>query len=153
MNDEQVKRYNEHAKFLADIAIQLLNDNKNVLNVNGVKEIICLYLLIPYITPDKLETPDTNCVIPDLKGNFCTNVSLKDLRDAICHSFVTVEAEKNDGSLHGKYLILDDRAMLNRKEHDALTSNSKTTCIDIKYANKKLLELFKEVVEFTKNTH
>ena len=51
MEDSSENKYNSHAKFLADIAIAILNGNKLVLDVNGVKEIIALYLLIPYITP------------------------------------------------------------------------------------------------------
>ena len=47
--EDIIKRYNEHAKFVADIAIEVLAGNKNVLDVNGVKEIIALYLFIPYI--------------------------------------------------------------------------------------------------------
>lgn len=42
---------------MAEIAVAVLNWNKSVLDVNWVKEIIALYLLIPYITPDTLVTP------------------------------------------------------------------------------------------------
>ncbi len=102
MTEERIANYNDHAKFMADIAMSILNGNKRVLDVNGVKEIIALYLLIPYMTPDKLTTPDEKCVIPNVSGNFCGDISLEDLRNAICHSFVTVEEDAL--SKRGNYL-------------------------------------------------
>jgi hypothetical protein len=150
MNKDRVENYNEHAKFLADIALDLLTNNGiKMLNINGVREIIALYLLIPYITRDKLEKPSDECNFPTIEGQFCDSISLKDLRDSLCHSFVTVEEDKNDGTRHGKYLILDDRVLCDRKTHESLESNSKTANIDIEYANKKLIELFNEVKSYT----
>ena len=146
MTDERITNYNDHAKFMADIALNILNGNKGVLDVNGVKEIVALYLLIPYITPDKLSTPDEKCIIPNICGNFCNGVSLEDLRNAICHSFVTVEEDKNDGTIHGKCLIVDDRALFhNRKSHTDLGMHSTAANIMIKDAHKRLVELFSEI--------
>lgn len=51
MENKGAEKYNSHAKLLADVALNILNGNKDVLDVNGIKEIIALYLLIPYITP------------------------------------------------------------------------------------------------------
>jgi hypothetical protein len=141
------QNYNEHAKFLADIALEVLRGNSLVLDINGVKEIIALYLLIPYATPQRLDTPGGKYKIPRVDGNFAPNIQLRDLRDAICHSFVTVEEDKNDGSRHGKQLIVDDRATLSRKNHDELEVKSKAVNIDIMYAHKKLEELFEEIIK------
>ena len=117
MNKDSIEKFNSHAKFLADVALAILKGNKYVLDVNGVKEIIALYLLIPYITDSTLETPDEYCKIPKLEGNFIDNITLENLRNTIAHSFVTVEEMKNDGSEHGKYLIFDDRIVEDKKEH------------------------------------
>ena len=146
MTDERIANYNDHAKFMADIAISILNGNKNVLDVNGVKEIIALYLLIPYITPDKLTTPGEKCVIPNISGDFCKGVSLEDLRNAICHSFVTAEENLHDGTIYGKRLIIDDRALYhNRKSHAVLGTHSTAANIMIDDAHKRLVELFTEI--------
>ena len=105
MTEERIANYNDHAKFLADIAKEILRGNKAVLDVKGVKEIIALYLLIPYITPDTLMTPDEKCVIPKLNGDFSDDITLEDL--------TTLEIEKNQENyiylpiivyIMGKYL-------------------------------------------------
>ena len=148
MNDKE-KNYNSHAKFMADIALAILEGNKDVLDVNGVKEIISLYLLIPYIykgPSGQLQTPGPNYIVPKVRGNFCDDITLENLRDALCHSFITTEEDKNDGTMHGKYLILDDRAKYSRKEHDKLSSKLGTTCIDTNYSHRKLVELFNEII-------
>ena len=148
MTEERIANYNDHAKFMADIAINILNGKKGVLDVNGVKEIIALYLLIPYITPDKLTTPDEKCIIPNISGDFCNGVSFEDLRNAICHSFVTAEENQNDGTIHGKRLIIDDRALFhNRKSHADLGTHSTAANIMIEYAHKRLVELFTEILK------
>ena len=146
MDTDRIENYNEHAKLLADIALAILNGKSEVLDINGVKEIIALYLLVPYITPETLETPDDDCIIPKIEGLFCDGIELKDLRHALCHSFVTVEEDKNDGSVHGKRLILDDRALHdNRKSHAELGKHSSAANIPIEYANRRLTELFDEI--------
>ncbi|HIT22697.1 MAG TPA: hypothetical protein IAB56_07020 [Candidatus Scybalousia intestinigallinarum] len=150
MNKEKeniIKKYNEHAKFMADIAIAVLAGNKSVLEVNGVKEIIALYLLIPYITSDQLETPGEEYIVPKITENFSETITIRNLRNAICHSFVTTEEKSNDGSGHGDYLILDDRAIYNRNVHEKLTKKSGATCIGIDYTHKKLEEFFKQIID------
>ena len=146
MTDERIANYNSHATFLADIAMHILKGNQEILNVNGVKEIIALYLLIPYATPDKLMTPEAKCVIPYVSGEFCNGLTLKNLRDAICHSFVTVEEDQNDSAIHGKRLIFDDRALYSkRNDHAALENHSTAASITIDDAHKRLVELFAEI--------
>lgn len=147
MTEERIANFNDHAKFMADIAMGILNGDKRVLDINGVKEIIALYLLIPYMTPDKLITPDEKCIIPNISGDFCDGISLEDLRNAICHSFVTVEEDTNDGTIHGKRLIVDDRALFhNRKSHTDMGIHSTATNIMIENAHRRLVDLFTEVL-------
>jgi len=146
MTNDQIKRYNEHAKFLADIARAVLEGNKNVLDINGVKEIIALYLMIPYMTPDTLTTPDAQCIIPKVSGDFCDDIRIEDLRNALGHSFATVEADKNDGTMHGKVLTIDDRATYQkRNDHTALGIHGGTINVKIDYVHKRLLELLDEI--------
>lgn len=143
MTDERVNNYNEHAKFMADIALCILNGDKNIIDINGVKEIIALYLLIPYITPDVLTTPDDMCKIPKITGDFCGGISLEDLRNTICHSFVTTEEDNNDGTIHGKTIIFDDRVIYhNRKAHADLGPHSTAYKILTHEVHNKLVELF-----------
>lgn len=70
------------------------------------------------------------------------------LRNTISHSFVTVEEEKNDDTLHGKCLIFDDRLIHNRKEHEQKGNHSEAYSISINHAHKKLLEMVNEIIEF-----
>ncbi len=92
MTKDRDANFREHSIFLSEIAENILNGNNQILSTPGVREIIALYLLIPYITNDQLyagmlsEMPKL-----DLKEEFIPGVNLRDLRDAICHSFVSVE--------------------------------------------------------------
>ena len=75
------------------------------------------------------------------------DITLEDLRNAICHSFVTVEEDNGDGSVHGNTLILDDRVIYhNRKTHAGLGAHSSAYRIPIDYTHKRLTELFGEVL-------
>lgn len=140
MTEDQVIKYNEHALFLADIAKAVLEGNGNVLEVNGVKEIIALYLMIPYMSSSTLDTPDERCIIPKIQGKFCNSITYEDLRNTIAHSFVTVEEDKNDGSYHGKYLIFDDRIVSDKKEHSKKGNHSTAHFIRIDVIRDELLE-------------
>lgn len=146
MKQEQIDNYNSHAKFMADIAKAILNGNQEILDINGVKEIIALYLMLPYMTPTSLDSPDDKCFIPKVTGDFCQGVTIKNLRDSLGHSFVTVESDNNDGTTHGKVLVIDDRAMKNKNEHDALGKHSTATFIPINFAHRRLLELLDEIL-------
>ncbi len=98
------------------------------------------------MTHDKLLTPDEKCIIPNISGDFCPNVSLEDLRNVICHSFVTVEADDKDSAVYGKRLILDDRALYHsRKSHSDQVIHSIAANIVIDDAHKRLIELFTEI--------
>ena len=145
MTEERINNYNDHATHMADIALRILAGDEKILRVNGVKELIALYLLIPYMTPDTLTTPDERCVIPKVDGDFC-GISREDLRNAICHSFVTFEEDHNDGTIHGKRLIVDDRVEYhNRRDHAALGVHSTAHNIMIEDAHERLVELFKAI--------
>lgn len=74
-------------------------------------------------------------------------ITLEDLRNTICHSFVTVGEDKGDSSVHGKTLILDDRVLYhNRKDHMELSEHSYAWRIQIKYVHKRLEELINEIL-------
>ena len=145
MTEERINNYNSHATFLADIAQAIISGNKMVLDVNGVKEIIALYLLIPYMTDETLQTPDEMCIIPKLKGDFMPGISYNNLRDTICHSFVTVEEDKNNGSDHGKRLIFDDRLIVDRRTHSQSGYHANTINILIEFVHSRIAEMIKEI--------
>ena len=84
-------QYNNHSTILADIALAILNGNKDALDINGTKEIVALYLMIPYMSNVVLDPPDDLSFIPKITGRFSKDISFNDLRDTIAHSFVTVE--------------------------------------------------------------
>ena len=146
MEKDRIKNYNDHAKFLADIGLEIVKGNAGILNINGVKEIIGLYLLIPYITNATLDTPDEACVIPHLQGQFIGNISLEDLRNTISHSFVTVEQFKDDGTQHGKYLIFDDRIITDKATHSKKGKHGSCYSIMIDQINRRLNELYNEII-------
>lgn len=148
MENKAAEQYNSHAKLLADIALRILKGNKEVLDVNGIKEIVALYLLIPYITPQTLATPGSEYKTPHLEGGFDENITLEDLRNSICHSFVTVEENKNDGTYHGKVLFFDDRVHISAKEHSKLGEHSSAYIVPIEYVHKRLVEHFEEVQKY-----
>ena len=111
-------QYNNHSTNLADIALAILNGNKDALDINGTKEIVALYLMIPYMSKDVLDPPDDLSFIPKITGRFSKDISFNDLKDTIAHSFVTVEEDDGDSnSRHGKMLCFDDRIICDKKEH------------------------------------
>lgn len=150
---DSIIKYNTHAIFMSEIALAVLNNNKSILDVKGVKELIATYLLIPYITRDQLDTPSVNNNIPQLdindvfqkamdeNGNIC-DITLDNLRNSICHSFLTVEDRDNG------YIVIDDRAIYSdRKSHANLPQKSLCQKIDIKSAKTKLKELHTRVIK------
>lgn len=141
--------YKEHSIFLSEIAQNLLRDNFNVLSIYGVKEIISLYLLIPYITKEQLDAGMLSKIPQlNLSDEFVNGINLENLRNAICHSFVSVEDSYDDKNL-GR-LILDDRTIFDRKTHDKQIIKSKGVFINIIEANKKLFELHTNIINSIK---
>lgn len=155
---EEAISFNQHAIFMSRLAINILEGNNNMLNLEGVREIIAMYLLVPYITNNQLCTPNDKCNIPklDIKSVFTgvynkdgsiSNMTLDGLRNAICHSFVSV--------VEGKGLLLDDRASCNRDIHNKMTDKGFCNRLEILKTRKKLFSLHKQVInqqlKFNKN--
>lgn len=146
---ENIISYNNHAVTMAQIAVNLL-EGKNPLNVRGVRELLALYLLVPYITNKRLDVPAANYNVPQLdmktvltkvrfKNGSLSEMTLDNLRNALCHSFVAL-TEKGD-------LILDDRASCDRKTHDTIPDKGFCNRLEVLKTHGKLLELHKEVLK------
>ena len=146
---ENIISYNNHAVTMAQIAVNLL-EGKNPLNVRGVRELLALYLLVPYITNKRLDVPAANYNVPHLdmktvltkvrfKNGSLSEVTLDNLRNALCHSFVAL-TEKGD-------LILDDWASLDRKTHDSLSDKGLCYRLVIGKTRNKLLALHKSILK------
>ena len=160
MNKEELENilsYNNHAVTMSRIAVSLLA-GENPLNLRGVREILAMYLLVPYITNSQLDKPDELYNIPKLdinslftkviyKDGSLKEMTLDNLRNAICHSFIAL-TEKGD-------LLLDDRASCDRKTHDGLDDQGFCNRLELEKTRNKLLTLHKQVlqqqIEFNKN--
>ncbi|APD07322.1 hypothetical protein UJ101_01812 [Flavobacteriaceae bacterium UJ101] len=137
--------FREHSILLSEIAYKLLNEENNILSTPGIREIIAMYLLIPYITTDQLDMGMPSKIPKlDLSKEFTNGITLENLRNTISHSFVSVEESTKEKL--GR-IILDDRAQMNRKSHDNLDIKTKTAYINIKEAHQKLKELHFEVIK------
>lgn len=146
---ENITSYNNHAITMSNIAISLLMGG-NPLNIRGIRELLAMYLLIPYITKSQLDTPNENYNIPQLdldslftkvinKDGSMSEMTLDGLRNALCHSFVAL-TDKGD-------LLLDDRASCDRKTHDALDDKGFCNRLVLYKTRNKLLSLHKEVIQ------
>lgn len=147
---ENITSYNNHAITMSNIAISLLMGG-NPLNIKGVRELLAMYLLVPYITKSQLETPSENYNIPKLdinslftkvinKDGTMSEMTLDGLRNAICHSFMAL-TDKGD-------LMLDDRACFpNRKAHDELEDKGFCNRLELAKTRSKLLSLHKQVIQ------
>ncbi len=153
MNKEELENilsYNNHAVTMSQIAVSLLL-GENPLNMKGVRELLAVYLLIPYITNSQLDKPDEHYNIPKLnikslfgkvinKDGTLSEMTLDGLRNAICHSFVAL-TEKGD-------LLLDDRASFaTRKAHDALDDKGFCNRLELDKTRNKLLSLHKQILQ------
>ena len=153
MNKEELENilsYNNHAVTMSQIAVSLLL-GENPLNMKGVRELLAVYLLIPYITNSQLDKPDEHYNIPKLnikslfgkvinKDGTLSEMTLDGLRNAICHSFVAL-TEKGD-------LLLDDRASFaTRKAHDALDDKGFCNRLELDKNRNKLLSLHKQILQ------
>lgn len=143
------ENYEEHSIFLSEIAMNILNGDRSFLNIPGVSEIIALYLLVPYATPSQLDQGMSSKMPKlDVFKEFTKNINLKDLRDTICHSFVSVEESTKERL--GR-IIIDDRALMNRNNHDKQETKTLMANLDIHSTNKKLIELHLEVINSISN--
>nr|WP_314836788.1 hypothetical protein [uncultured Flavobacterium sp.] len=140
--------FREHSIFLSEIAQNILDGNDRILLIPGVREIIALYLLIPYTTNDQLDAGMPSKMPKlDLSEEFIIGVNLRNLRDTICHSFVTVE-ESSKNRL-GR-IIIDDRAQMIRKTHNEQENKSLGVFLEIPQAHKKLKELHTKIINSIK---
>lgn len=151
MNKEELDNilsYNNHAIAMSELAISILTGN-NPLDIKGVRELIGLYLLVPYMTNSQLDKPDANYNIPKLDINTVftkvvnqdgslAKITLDRLRNAICHSFVAI-TDAGD-------LLLDDRASYDRKEHNALSDKGFCSRLESKKTRRRLVELHHDVL-------
>ena len=146
---ENITSYNNHAITMSNIAISLLMGG-NPLNIKGVRELLAMYLLVPYITKSQLKTPSENYNIPQLdvnslfakvinKDGTLSEMTLESLRNAICHSFMAL-TDKGD-------LMLDDRASLDRKAHEELEDKGFCNRLELAKTRNKLLSLHKQVIQ------
>ena len=153
MNKEELENilsYNNHAITMSQIAVNLLMGG-NPLNIKGIRELLAMYLLVPYITKSQLDTPDENYNIPKLdvstvftkvqfKDGSLSEMTLDGLRNAICHSFMAL-TDKGD-------LMLDDRASyVDRKSHDELDDKGFCNRLELEKTRNKLLLLHKKVLQ------
>ena len=75
--------------------------------------------------------PDKECIIPMIDTELCDGIRMCDLRDAICHSFVTAEETSNQ-------IINDDRAKYEKRQlHEKLNDKTKCIKLPIEYVNWK----------------
>ena len=140
--------FREHSIFLSEIAQNILAGNDRFLLIPGVREIIALYLLIPYTTNDQLDRGMPSKMPKlDLSEEFINGVNLRNLRDTICHSFVTVEESSKERL--GR-IIVDDRAQMTRNTHDAQESKTLNVSLEIPQAHKKLKELHSKIINSIK---
>lgn len=140
--------FKEHSIFLSEIAQNVLEGNDKFLLIPGVREIIALYLLIPYATYDQLDSGMPSKMPKlDFSEEFINGVKLRNLRDAICHSFVTVEESTRERL--GR-IIIDDRAEMTRKVHDGQEIKTLNVSLQIPQANKKLRELHTKIINSIK---
>lgn len=146
---ENILSYNCHSTTMSQIAVSLLM-GENPLNVRGIRELLAMYMLIPYITNSQLDTPNESYKIPKLdinkvftkvqfKDGSLSNMTLGRLRDALCHSFVAL-TDKGD-------LMLDDRASCDRKTHDSMTDKGFCNRLVLDKTRQKLLSLHSEILK------
>lgn len=148
MIKDRDENFREHSIFLSEIAQHILNGNNSILSIPGVPEIIAMYLIVPYTTNSQLDTGMPSKMPKlDLSKEFMKGVDLRNLRDTICHSFVTVE-ESSEERL-GR-IIIDDRAQMNRNVHDKFKIETKGVFVDIQHAHNKLKELHSEIINSIK---
>ena len=145
MTKDRDTNFREHSIFLSEIAQNILKGNDGILSIPGVREIIGLYLLVPYITHDQLDAGMPSKIPQlDLSEEFVNGVNLRNLRDSICHSFVTVEESHEDRI--GR-IVIDDRSQLSRKDHDKQEIKTKGVFMDVSQARRRLDELHDKVIK------
>lgn len=147
-------QYFVHNIFMAEIANCIINDevplnenseilfSQNARYCAGVKEIIGLYLLIPYLNThnnqllyDKKHKQisiykDDDIAFRDIADN---EIKIKDLRDTLCHSFISCDLNLNKKLGDEPVIVFDDRVVVERKFHKMLEHTELgNLCITVK---------------------
>lgn len=148
----------EIANCIVDGRIPFTDDSKLLFSKNaryqeGVREIIGLYLLIPYINNDqnRLKYNKPHDQISILEDNYIAfhsidgrAISIKNLRDTICHSFVSCDL----GAYNEPVIVFDDRAIQTRYEHELLENKDMCVLVKsnevLKFLKKAYNEIFNE---------
>ena len=158
--DKSVYRHNF---YMAEIANCIINDKVplkegGVIVLNdeaeyqvGVREIIGLYLLIPFMNNgskklafDEEHTQvavfdDDEVAFSDINGN---QIKIENLRDTICHSFVSCDAPKGKDPV----IVFDDRIIMSYGQHKKLEGTEKgSKCILVR--NSDVLDFLKKAYE------
>ena len=141
-----LKKVDDNIKCLAKIAKAIYDCNDSVLNVKGVREIIVLYLLIPYMTRDKLQSAN-GYTIPSISNNDMCGLSIKDLRDSLCHSFVFNCLKDNNNPLNDDYIAFDDRVLMSRSEHNEKGEHNDFYLIPIDIIDAKIEEYLYSILQ------
>lgn len=158
-----------HNRYMAEIANCIISDkvpliegasiqfSSNAQYQYGVREIIGLYLLIPYINSEGNQLKydgihkqmsiytDEDIAFKDNHGN---DVKVKDLRDTLCHSFVSCDLQ--DGS--NPVIVFDDRAVLPREQHNRLANTqngAKCILVDNEVVLTFLKKSFKMILDLS----
>ncbi|WP_422092130.1 hypothetical protein [Tenacibaculum ovolyticum] len=145
MTKDRNENFEEHSIFLSEIALNILKGNNEILDIPGVREIISLYLVIPYATRNQLEQGMPSKMPKlDIDTEFLHGVRLEDLRNTISHSFVSVEESTEER--FGR-IIVDDRSQMIRNEHDRLEKKTLSVNFEVQEVNDRLKELHKIVID------
>lgn len=113
--------------YLARMALKIINnDFEQIKNEKCAKEIVALYLLIPYITNNTLDGKlgDEGFKIPKISsGGFALFIdnkplSQKNLRDTLCHSTIFPYINGDNSQI-----IFDDRITMSQTEHNHKSEN------------------------------
>ena len=143
--------------FMHEIANCIINDKfpgdgKSQVNYcAGVKEIIGLYLLIPYVRHAQLKYTQPMEQIKILNNNYVCfksvngkQIKLKNLIDTICHSFVGCEIKDNS-----IYIVFDDRVLYNssvkhKASNEAVLVKNNEVINFLKVANEEIDKIWKK---------
>lgn len=144
MTKDRNRNFEEHSIFLSEIATSILEGRNDILSTPGVREIIALYLLIPYITQDQLDAGmPSKMPRLDLMEEFLNGVNLRNLRDTVCHSFLSVEESTPQQT--GR-IIIDDRSQMDRNTHKAQKIKTLGIAVNVKQVHDRLITLHNKVI-------
>lgn len=111
---------------MAEIAKEIMKQNFDFFNVDGIKELICLYLLLPYINPDSLKYDSNHKALTIYSDEeICfDNIKMRNLRNTLSHSFLGLELKDAHGWKENG-LVFDDRILFDSKEEHPCGTGAK----------------------------